>query len=53
MSLGQAWAQGFYTSIAEHSARVARDHKPGAYSVESWLLDFEGNTLAKAALPAA
>ncbi len=53
MSLGQAWAQGFYTSIAEHSARVARDYKPGAYSVESWLLDFEGNTLAKAALPAA
>jgi cobalt-precorrin-5B (C1)-methyltransferase len=53
MSLDQAWAPGFYLSIAEHSARVARGHCPGADRVESWLLDFEGNVLAKAALPAA
>jgi hypothetical protein len=50
MSLGQAWAKGFYLSIAEHSARVARDFKPGTYHVESWLLDFEGTVLAKASL---
>ena len=50
MSLGKAWSEGFLNGLCAKAAEVASESIKGGCAVESWLFDFEGKLIGKAAI---